>query len=117
MPTICRPPPAYFLFRSCSLGNDFLHGSQNVPQKSTSTTLPRSDFSETEPLPPTMVFTLKSGAGLPTRPPFESAESAPLPSSAAPQPPRPRERTVIGMESQMDAFLMGQLLSRPPSLL
>ena len=30
-----RPLAAYLVFRSWSLGNDFLHGSQKVPQKST----------------------------------------------------------------------------------
>src|SRR5579872_731840 len=86
MPTICRPLDANLVFRSCSFGKDFLHGSQKVPQKSTSTTLPRIDLSESVPLPPTSALTLKSGAGLPTSP-EESAESAPLPSSpAAPQP-------------------------------
>src|SRR5258707_15634618 len=52
MPTIWRPLPAYFALRSWSFGNDFLHGSQKVPQKSTTTTLPRSPWNETIPRVP-----------------------------------------------------------------
>src|ERR1019366_757693 len=87
MPTIRKPLVEYFVLRSCSFGNDFLHGSQNVPQKSTSTTLPRSDLSETVPDPPASALTLKSGAGLPTSPPLSPPpDSEPLPLSAvAPQ--------------------------------
>ena len=64
MPTICRPLAEYLVFRSCSLGNDFLQGSQNVPQKSTRTTLPRSDLSETVPLPPAMRLDAEVGRGV-----------------------------------------------------
>ena len=58
----------------------FVHGSQKVPQKSTTTTLPRSPLSETVPPDPASVLRLKFGAGLPTRPPRSAADSAPWPS-------------------------------------
>src|SRR5262249_29799579 len=61
-----------------------LQGSQKVPQKSTSTTLPRSDLSDTLPLPPATALTLKSGAGFPTSPELSPADSEPLPEVASP---------------------------------
>src|SRR5438046_261713 len=62
---ISRPLDLYFTYNSWSFGNDFLHGSHHVAQKSTMTTLPEgistlpavvSDGSENvaafAPLPP-----------------------------------------------------------------
>src|SRR5580704_7415750 len=81
MPTIWSPEPAYFAFSACSLGNELLQGVQKVPQKSTRTTFPCSCLSETGEREPATGATLKSGAGLPTRPPAadgveETAEPA-----------------------------------------
>src|SRR5580658_1963937 len=114
MPTMRRPLAEYLVLRSCSFGNDFLHGSQKVPQKSTRTTLPRSDLSETAPLPPATAFTLKSGAGLPTRPDVELAVSDDLPpSSAAPHAETVRATQANARGSQGDVvFLMPALLPR-----
>src|SRR5579863_8437068 len=60
MPTILSPSAPYLSCKSCSLGNDFLHGSQNVHQKSTRTTLPRRLLRLTLPLPLATVGTSKS---------------------------------------------------------
>src|ERR1019366_3138594 len=68
IPTIWRPEAPYLAFSCCSFGKELLHGVQNVPQKSRRTTLPRSPLSETFPRDPATAATLKSGAGLPTRP-------------------------------------------------
>jgi len=45
-PMIRSPFDAYLWLSSSSFGNDFLHGSQKVPQKSSKTTWPCSSFSE-----------------------------------------------------------------------
>ena len=86
MPTIRRPLAAYFVWRSCSFGKDFLHGSQYVPQKSTSTTLPRMVLSATFPLAFACAATAKSGARFPTSPPAAAGVASPVADSAAPPP-------------------------------
>src|ERR1700722_16242666 len=113
MPTICRPLVEYLVFRSCSLGNDFLQGSQKVPQKSTRTTLPRIDLSETVPEPPLTGLTLKSGAGLPTRPPGSPLDEEPLPSAPAlPQARSERDARTRLRRSADARWLMVGLVSR-----
>src|SRR5579872_1753594 len=86
MPTMVRPLAPYFTRRSSRCGNDFLHGSQNVPQKSTSTTLPRSLLSAILPLPLAAGATVKSGAFFPTRP---FATGVVPDDDSAPPPPHP----------------------------
>src|SRR5580704_12349859 len=81
IPTTRRPLPMYLRFSSSSFGKDFLHGSQNVPQKSRRTTWPRSSFSEMVSFEPVMALTRKSGAGLPINPVESAAESAPFSAS------------------------------------
>src|SRR5687768_2244777 len=65
-PMISRPLCLYFTYRSWSFGNDFLQGSQKVPQKSTRTTFPLRLESEIFSFLPFMVVPEISGAGLPT---------------------------------------------------
>src|ERR1019366_1553932 len=84
IPTIRRPLAAYFVLRSCSFGKDFLHGSQNVPQKSTSTTLPRILLRATFPLPFAAAVTAKSGARFPTSPPPAAGVESPVDSATPP---------------------------------
>ena len=95
MPTISSPEPAYFALRACSLGKELLHGVQNVPQKSTSTTFPCSCLSDTRRrASPATGATLKSGAGLPTRPPSAAGAETAGPPAPATQPAwlrRPRQ--------------------------
>src|ERR1700677_4464386 len=86
MPITVRPVAPYLPCSACSLGNDSLQGLQNVPQKSTSTTRPRRSLSVTVGLPPLIVATLKSGAGLPTRPEGSLPEGPPDSVAAAPHP-------------------------------
>src|SRR5882672_5669639 len=84
IPTISSPEPAYFALSACSLGKELLQGVQNVPQKSTSTTFPWSRLSETDSREPPTDATLKSGAGLPTRPagvPGEEGAGPPAPAA------------------------------------
>src|ERR1017187_8393097 len=60
MPTISRPPSLYLTLSSSSFGNDFLQGSHQVAQKSTTATFPESEWSEMVPLP-VSIFRVKSG--------------------------------------------------------
>jgi hypothetical protein len=72
---------------SSSFGNDFLHGSHQVAQKSTIATLPCSDSVEIV-APPETAGLENAGAAFPMSgwPSFEEGELAP--SSDAAQPPR-----------------------------
>jgi hypothetical protein len=45
-PTNWKAFPAYFLFRSRKMGTESRHGGHQVPQKSSSTILPRTDAFE-----------------------------------------------------------------------
>src|SRR5580693_2142064 len=65
------------------LGNDFLHGSQKVPQKSRITTLPCAALSVFGPSPPTGSAVI-SGAGLP-RSGWVAPDASPAPPPLAPE--------------------------------